>query len=258
LYYYNARWYDAKLGRFIQPDKIIPDNVLPTNFDRYAYCMNQPTNKIDPSGHNGILALFMVAVPIIAVAAMVYVVITPPERREQAVEDLKALGTDVVDAVFKGPEKIDEALATQPLYALWMLGTQYFSDEAGKRLGGNASSDTGGQTSSPYGPFNRKPGDDHPEINIKDKSFGKKAGQHMGDFGLDPSSAADRATFSNMIQDIRYNYESTRIGSWRTYQNCQFYMKDGIVVITDEFGNFITILDEGLKNSWWLGAKPVP
>ncbi len=51
LYYYNARYYDAELGRFIQPDTIVPDPFAPQTLNRYSYCNNNPLNYIDPSGH---------------------------------------------------------------------------------------------------------------------------------------------------------------------------------------------------------------
>jgi RHS repeat-associated protein len=51
LYFYNARWYDPQIGRFIQPDSIIPDPGNPLAWDRYAYGYNNPVNSIDPSGH---------------------------------------------------------------------------------------------------------------------------------------------------------------------------------------------------------------
>ena len=52
LYFYNARFYDAKLGRFAQADTIIPGagNVLA--LDRYAYVQNNPLRYTDPSGHD--------------------------------------------------------------------------------------------------------------------------------------------------------------------------------------------------------------
>jgi RHS repeat-associated protein len=37
LYYYNARYYDPELGRFIQPDTIVPDRSDPQAFNRYSY-----------------------------------------------------------------------------------------------------------------------------------------------------------------------------------------------------------------------------
>jgi RHS repeat-associated protein len=74
LLYYNARYYDANLGRFISADTIVPgagsltvspnDPVAagawsqrsggPTNpqqLNRYSYVLNNPVNRIDPSGH---------------------------------------------------------------------------------------------------------------------------------------------------------------------------------------------------------------
>ena len=50
LYFYNARWYDSKLGRFIQADTIIPEPGNPMAWDRYAYTINNPVNYIDPTG----------------------------------------------------------------------------------------------------------------------------------------------------------------------------------------------------------------
>ena len=52
IYFYGARWYDPYLNRWIQPDNIIPDPGNPTDLDRYVYVRNNPTNYIDPSGHD--------------------------------------------------------------------------------------------------------------------------------------------------------------------------------------------------------------
>jgi RHS repeat-associated protein len=50
LIFFNARWYDASLGRFIQSDHLIPGLLNPQSFDRYAYVFNNSVNMIDPSG----------------------------------------------------------------------------------------------------------------------------------------------------------------------------------------------------------------
>jgi RHS repeat-associated protein len=49
----NGRVYDPVIGRFIQPDNVIqaPDNLQ--NYNRYAYCFNNPLKFNDPSGHYG-------------------------------------------------------------------------------------------------------------------------------------------------------------------------------------------------------------
>ena len=51
LYFYNARYYDPALGRFIQADTIIPDPANPQSLNRYAYVLNNPLRYTDPSGH---------------------------------------------------------------------------------------------------------------------------------------------------------------------------------------------------------------
>ena len=51
LYFYNARYYDPVLGRFISADIIISNPRNPQAFNRYSYVMNGPLNYNDPSGH---------------------------------------------------------------------------------------------------------------------------------------------------------------------------------------------------------------
>ena len=54
LYYYNARYYDPMLARFIQPDDIIPNFADPQSYNRYSYCVNNPLRYTDPDGHGAI------------------------------------------------------------------------------------------------------------------------------------------------------------------------------------------------------------
>ncbi len=50
--YYNARWYDSYLGRFVQADTIIPLASQGSQaFDRYGYVNNSPVNFSDSTGH---------------------------------------------------------------------------------------------------------------------------------------------------------------------------------------------------------------
>jgi hypothetical protein len=48
---YRSRWYDPQLGRFNQPDTIIPDDYSPQSLNRYAYALNNPVRYNDPTGH---------------------------------------------------------------------------------------------------------------------------------------------------------------------------------------------------------------
>jgi RHS repeat-associated protein len=51
LYFYNARYYDPTIGRFISADSLILEPFNPQAFNRYSYCLNNPLKYIDPSGH---------------------------------------------------------------------------------------------------------------------------------------------------------------------------------------------------------------
>ena len=51
LYFYNARFYDSMLGRFLSADSLVPGPYNPLDWDRYSYVRNNPVNYTDPTGH---------------------------------------------------------------------------------------------------------------------------------------------------------------------------------------------------------------
>jgi RHS repeat-associated protein len=51
LYFYNARYYDPEIGRFIQPDPLFQDIREPQMLNHYSYVGNNPLRYVDPSGH---------------------------------------------------------------------------------------------------------------------------------------------------------------------------------------------------------------
>ncbi len=51
IYFYNARWYDPQLGRFMQADTFVPTVQGTQAWDRFAYVNNNPMRYSDPSGH---------------------------------------------------------------------------------------------------------------------------------------------------------------------------------------------------------------
>ncbi|MDA1097154.1 MAG: RHS repeat-associated core domain-containing protein, partial [Chloroflexi bacterium] len=51
LYFYNARYYDSGLGRFISADTVVPGIGNPQAWNRYSYVLNNPLRYTDPSGH---------------------------------------------------------------------------------------------------------------------------------------------------------------------------------------------------------------
>jgi RHS repeat-associated protein len=52
IYFYGARYYDQRLGRFLSADSIVPGPGNPLAWDRYAGMMNNPVRYNDPSGHS--------------------------------------------------------------------------------------------------------------------------------------------------------------------------------------------------------------
>jgi RHS repeat-associated protein len=64
---YDARFYSQSLGRFIQPDTLIPSVSIPQTWNRYSYTQNNPTRFVDPSGHF-IETVFDVAMILVDVA----------------------------------------------------------------------------------------------------------------------------------------------------------------------------------------------
>lgn len=90
----------------------------------------------------------------------------------------------------------------------------------------------------------------------KEKQFGKKVGKHAADFGLDPSSEEDRQKFNGIIQDILSNKTEQRTGEWRGQKDAViFHIKGDDVVITDQSGEFITILKGGINNERIKNAR---
>ena len=46
----NGRCYDPILGRFLSPDNYVQSPGYAQNYNRYSYCLNNPTKYTDPSG----------------------------------------------------------------------------------------------------------------------------------------------------------------------------------------------------------------
>ena len=51
LYYLNARFYDAKIARFMQEDTYLGSKADPLSLNLYTYCRNNPLMYTDRSGH---------------------------------------------------------------------------------------------------------------------------------------------------------------------------------------------------------------
>ncbi len=49
----NGRAYDPIMGQFLSADPFVQNPSSTVNYNRYSYCMNNPLNRIDPSGYVG-------------------------------------------------------------------------------------------------------------------------------------------------------------------------------------------------------------
>jgi RHS repeat-associated protein len=55
LYYYKARYYDSRLGRFISVDPVGGSANNLQSWNRYSYVQNNPINAVDPNGEETIV-----------------------------------------------------------------------------------------------------------------------------------------------------------------------------------------------------------
>jgi hypothetical protein len=95
-----------------------------------------------------------------------------------------------------------------------------------------------------------------PGVRISAQQFGKKVGQHAKDFGLDPSNPAAREWVQNRIHQIVASYDQVKQGVWRGGANDNLFYLQGVdVVVTKPNGDFVTILSNGIDNSWFRAAE---
>ena len=62
FYYLQSRYYNPEVGRFISSDVLLSTGQGVIGHNAYAYCGNNPVNRIDPSGQFWITALIVTAV----------------------------------------------------------------------------------------------------------------------------------------------------------------------------------------------------
>jgi RHS repeat-associated protein len=52
LYFFQARFYSPRVGRFLSADTLVPSPGNPQSLSRYSYTYNNPLKFIDPTGHD--------------------------------------------------------------------------------------------------------------------------------------------------------------------------------------------------------------
>jgi RHS repeat-associated protein len=71
LYYYNARYYNPAIGRFVSADSVIQSLENPQTLNRYSYVQNNPLKTNDPTGHFPLRALISNVAKVAVAAAVV-------------------------------------------------------------------------------------------------------------------------------------------------------------------------------------------
>ncbi|WP_312408643.1 RHS repeat-associated core domain-containing protein, partial [Rhizobium sp.] len=236
LMYLNARYYDPAFGRFISPDDWDP-TLEGVGTNRYAYAGNDPVNKSDPNGH--VFGDWF----------------SDQETRDN---ENAAAAQDARDAAdhsrdVEAPQAVSDYLDR--------LASEYES-RIGKKTGELIAEDlfgsakTGASIAAAGGILGGRTGKAATAENkVSSSQFGKKAGQHMGEFGLDVKSAADRRKFSDIVKNIMDNPDRVAKGTFRgqgagnVRGDVNFNIKGNDVVVTDMDGQFVTVMKDGLNNT---------
>lgn len=149
LYYYGGRYYDAQLGRFIQPDRYVQNLADPQMLNRHSYARNNPVRYVDPSGHFVFLAalLFVAASAAVtgAIGAAVSVGVAAATGNIHNFGDFaKAAGKGFVAGAAAGGTGAVGALVMGPAIAGGLLGSVALGAGSGAVGGGVGSVLNGG------------------------------------------------------------------------------------------------------------------
>ncbi len=91
LHFYNARYYDSTIGRFISPDPIVQDPFNPQLLNRFSCVRNNPLRYADPSGlaaETGVAAALANPLVGLAIAIAVYLIFRFAFGKPQAESNL--------------------------------------------------------------------------------------------------------------------------------------------------------------------------
>jgi RHS repeat-associated protein len=98
LNYYDARYYDSHIQRFIQPDTMLPDVYDPQQLNRYSYARNNPLKYTDPSGNNLALVWGAIVTAVIRAVQPVQNLITKITAKPSANQNLQKGGEKISDS----------------------------------------------------------------------------------------------------------------------------------------------------------------
>src|SRR5262249_51458061 len=99
----GARYYHPVLGRFLSPDDVVGEPLVPADWASYTYCRGNPTSYFDPFGRNvwRILVTVLAAVALVALVIVTWGAATPLA----AAVIIGALAGGVVGGITAGRQK---------------------------------------------------------------------------------------------------------------------------------------------------------
>jgi len=130
MVHFGARYYDPNTGRFISPDPVLGSLSTPASMNRWAYCMNDPINRIDKDGQwslfkslrsfassvtsaatslVGAAVEFYVDTVTAVVDAAVDMVSKAVDAAQKFMDDVKDAALSVTEAVYAGVMSIKDA-----------------------------------------------------------------------------------------------------------------------------------------------------
>ena len=126
LYYLQTRYYDPDTGRFVSPDT--PDYLdaeTTGGLNLYAYCLNDPINYYDPTGHF-LLGVLLVVIGVCVVATTVGEVVAY-NNAEETYEKYKDVIEIEEDVIYNSAE-------VSNLFDMWALAAyvRYYTDSKAK------------------------------------------------------------------------------------------------------------------------------
>ena len=78
FYYLNSRYYDPKVGRFINPDSFVSTGQGLTGYNMFAYCNNNPVIYVDYTGKS-LIAFFLAGLTVGVTGGFILSFIFPPK-----------------------------------------------------------------------------------------------------------------------------------------------------------------------------------
>ena len=101
LYYVTSRYYDPEIGRWINSDNMITTGSDLAGLNLFAYCGNNPVNRVDPSGRFWISAIIKTVVVVAATIAKVVYTVKETKRVQEELDTLPEPTADISESFRK-------------------------------------------------------------------------------------------------------------------------------------------------------------